>query len=30
LTEKGMDVSFLRMRDETVELTMNGTLVRAK
>ncbi len=30
LTEKGMDISFLRMRDEIVELRMKGTLVRAK
>lgn len=30
LTEKGMDISFLRMQDETVELRMTGTLVRAK
>ena len=30
LTEKGMDVSFLRMRDEKVEVKMEGTLVRAK
>jgi hypothetical protein len=30
LTDKGMDVSFLRMRDEAVELQMEGTLVRTK
>jgi len=30
LTEKGMDVSFLRMQDEIVELRMEGTLVRTK
>ena len=30
LTEKGMDVSFLRMRDETIEIKMDGELVRAK
>lgn len=30
LTDKGMDISFLRMRDETVEIKMNGTLVRTK
>ena len=30
LTEKGMDISYLRMLDETVELRMEGTLVRAQ
>lgn len=30
LTEKGMDVSFLRLHDESVELEMKGTLVRAE
>lgn len=30
LTEKGMDISFLRMEDETIELRMSGTLVRTK
>jgi hypothetical protein len=30
LTEKGMDISFLRMHDETVELKMEGTLVRTQ
>ena len=30
LTEKGMDVSFLRMHDEIVELEMKGKLVRTK
>ena len=30
LTEKGMDISFLRMRDETVVVRMEGTLVRTK
>ena len=30
LTEKGMDVSFLRMRDEVVGLEMEGELVRTK
>jgi len=30
LTEKGMDVSFLRLRDEVVEVKMDGKLVRAK
>lgn len=29
LTEKGMDISFLRMRGEKVELRLDGTLVRA-
>lgn len=28
LTEKGMDITFLRMHDEIVELRMKGTLVR--
>ena len=30
LTEKGMDISFLRMQDEAVELRMTGTLVRTQ
>lgn len=30
LTEKGMDISFLRMQDETVKLRMSGNLVRTK
>lgn len=30
LTEKGMDISFLRMRDETVVVRMQGKLVRTK
>jgi hypothetical protein len=30
LTEKGMDISFLRMHDETVELKMEGKLVRTE
>lgn len=30
LTEKGMDISFLRMRDETVVVRMEGKLVRTK
>ena len=30
LTEKGMNISFLRMQDEIVELRMEGTLVRTK
>jgi len=30
LTDKGMDVSFLRMEDEMVELRMTGTLVRTQ
>ncbi|NNE84878.1 MAG: hypothetical protein HKN28_13010 [Alphaproteobacteria bacterium] len=30
LTDKGMDISFLRMQDETVELRMEGTLVRTQ
>ncbi|NKB48113.1 MAG: hypothetical protein GKS02_01990 [Alphaproteobacteria bacterium] len=30
LTEKGMDISFLRMQDEKVELRLEGTLVRTK
>ena len=30
LTEKGMDISFLRMRDEIVEVQMEGKLVRTK
>ena len=30
LTDKGMDVSFLRMQDETIELEMQGKLVRTK
>lgn len=30
LTEKGMNISFLRMSDEAVELRMEGTLVRTK
>lgn len=30
LTEKGMDVSFLRMQDEIVALRMEGKLVRTK
>lgn len=30
LTEKGMDISFLRMQNETVELKMEGTLVRTQ
>ncbi len=30
LTEKGMDVSFLRMHNENVEIKMDGKLVRTK
>jgi hypothetical protein len=30
LTKKGMDISFLRMRDETVVVIMEGKLVRTK
>lgn len=30
LTEKGMDISFLRLRDEIVEVQMEGKLVRTK
>lgn len=30
LTDSGMDISFLRMRDETVEVKMEGKLARAK
>ena len=30
LTEKGMDISFLRMRDEAIEVQMEGKLVRTK
>ncbi len=30
LTDKGMDISFLRMRDEVIELQMQGELVRTK
>ena len=30
LTDKGMNVSFLRMHNENVELKMEGTLVRTK
>ena len=30
LTEKGMNISFLRMRDETVVVQMEGELVRTK
>lgn len=30
LTEKGMNISFLRMQDENIELKMEGTLVRTK
>lgn len=30
LTKKGMDITFLRMRDETVVVRMKGTLVRTK
>jgi hypothetical protein len=30
LTEKGMDVSFLRMHDDTLEVKMEGSLVRTE
>lgn len=30
LTEKGMDISFLRMRDEAIVVKMEGNLVRTK
>lgn len=30
LTEKGMDITFMRLQDEEVKVRMSGTLVRTQ